>query len=183
MLWILKAAELYTLLFSVEPNVGLELTTLEIKTWVEVKSQMLNELSHPGAPELYTLNQWIIWCVNYILIKLFPKKYRSPRYKGSLPGLFPLPGILAHPKNGLLLFLQSGFFFLWPSKWALELRELREPCHRTQYRYNSIFVTAWSTFALDLWSVLTNMVATGSLWLLSTQMWQDKLVFILFNFH
>lgn len=27
--------------------------------------------------ELYTLNQWIVWCVDYILIKLFKKNNRK----------------------------------------------------------------------------------------------------------
>lgn len=39
---------------SVEPNVGLELTT-EIKTWAEVKSWRLN-WQPPGAPMLYISN-------------------------------------------------------------------------------------------------------------------------------
>ena len=29
---------------------GLELTSGEIMTWAEIKSWMLNQLSHPGAP-------------------------------------------------------------------------------------------------------------------------------------
>ena len=33
-----------------EPNAGLKLTNCEIMTWAEIKSQMLNWLSHPGAP-------------------------------------------------------------------------------------------------------------------------------------
>ena len=38
---------------STEPDVGLELTNLEIMTRAETKSQTLNRLSHPGAPELF----------------------------------------------------------------------------------------------------------------------------------
>ena len=34
----------------VESNMGLKLTNLEIMTWAEIKSQMLNQLSHPDAP-------------------------------------------------------------------------------------------------------------------------------------
>ena len=37
---------------STEPSAGLELTNHEIMTWVKVKSQMLNWLSPPGAPEV-----------------------------------------------------------------------------------------------------------------------------------
>ena len=36
---------------STEPDVGLEFTNREIMTGVKVKSQTLNQLSHPGAPE------------------------------------------------------------------------------------------------------------------------------------
>ena len=32
-----------------EPDAGLDLTNCEIMTWAETKSQMLNQLSHPGA--------------------------------------------------------------------------------------------------------------------------------------
>ena len=41
---------------SVEPNVGLELTNCEVMFWAEIKSQMLNQLSHPGAPQVISLN-------------------------------------------------------------------------------------------------------------------------------
>ena len=34
---------------STQPNVRLELTNCEIMTRAEIKSQMLNQLSHPGA--------------------------------------------------------------------------------------------------------------------------------------
>ena len=37
---------------SAEPNAGLELTNLEIMTLAEIKSQMLNPLSHPGTSVL-----------------------------------------------------------------------------------------------------------------------------------
>ena len=35
---------------SAEPDTGLNLTNHEIVTWAEIKSRMLNQLSHPGAP-------------------------------------------------------------------------------------------------------------------------------------
>ena len=35
---------------STEPDVGLELTNFEIVTRAEIKSPMLNQLSHPGPP-------------------------------------------------------------------------------------------------------------------------------------
>ena len=35
---------------STEPGAGLKLTKCEIMTSVEINSQMLNRLSHPGAP-------------------------------------------------------------------------------------------------------------------------------------
>ena len=41
---------------STEPDVGLELTNCEMVTWAEVKSQMFNQLSHPGAPVIAILN-------------------------------------------------------------------------------------------------------------------------------
>ena len=40
---------LYTV--SPEPDVGLEPTNWEIMTCAEIKSQTLNQLSHPGAPK------------------------------------------------------------------------------------------------------------------------------------
>ena len=33
-----------------EPDAGLEPTNCEIMTWAEIRSQLLNQLSHPGAP-------------------------------------------------------------------------------------------------------------------------------------
>ena len=39
-----------------EPDVGLEPTNREILTWAEIKSRMLNCLSHPGAPRVLFLN-------------------------------------------------------------------------------------------------------------------------------
>ena len=38
---------------SSEPDIGLDLTKSEIKTWAKTKSQVLNRLSHPGTP---------VWC-------------------------------------------------------------------------------------------------------------------------
>ena len=38
---------------STEPDAGLDLTNCEIMTLVEIKSWMLNQLSHPGALWLY----------------------------------------------------------------------------------------------------------------------------------
>ena len=35
-----------------EPDTGLELTNTEISTWAVIKSQSLNQLSHPGAHSL-----------------------------------------------------------------------------------------------------------------------------------
>ena len=35
---------------SEEPDTGLDLTNREIMTWAKINSQMLNRLSHPGAP-------------------------------------------------------------------------------------------------------------------------------------
>ena len=34
-----------------EPDVGLKHTNCEITTWAEIKSQTLNQLSHPGTVE------------------------------------------------------------------------------------------------------------------------------------
>ena len=36
-----------------EPNVGLEHTNREIMTSAKIKSQMLDQLSHPGAPRIF----------------------------------------------------------------------------------------------------------------------------------
>ena len=38
-----------------EPNVGLKLTNREIMTSAEIKSRMLNQLSHPDAPGICIL--------------------------------------------------------------------------------------------------------------------------------
>ena len=35
---------------STEPKAGLDPTNREIMTWAKIKGQMLNQLSHPGAP-------------------------------------------------------------------------------------------------------------------------------------
>ena len=47
---------------STELNVGLELTNHEIMTWAEIKSQRLNQLSHPGTPPLtflfWMMREW-----------------------------------------------------------------------------------------------------------------------------
>ena len=37
---------------SEEPDVGLELTNSGIMTWAEIKSWTLNQLRHPGAPQI-----------------------------------------------------------------------------------------------------------------------------------
>ena len=37
---------------SVEPDVGLDPMNCELMTWPEIKSWMLNRLSHPGTPNL-----------------------------------------------------------------------------------------------------------------------------------
>ena len=36
-----------------DPNVGLEHTNREIMTGAKIKSQMLDRLSHPGAPRIF----------------------------------------------------------------------------------------------------------------------------------
>ena len=36
---------------------GLDLTNYEIMTWADIKSQMLNQLSHPGTPEHSILSE------------------------------------------------------------------------------------------------------------------------------
>ena len=38
---------------SAKPDVGLNSTNNEIMTWDEIKSQMPNQLSHPGAPKIF----------------------------------------------------------------------------------------------------------------------------------
>ena len=37
---------------SADPNVELELTNHEIMTWAEIKSPVLNQLSHQGVPQI-----------------------------------------------------------------------------------------------------------------------------------
>ena len=44
----------------VEPNAGHQSTHHKIMTWVEIKSQILNQLSHPGAPHLSIFN-WVVF--------------------------------------------------------------------------------------------------------------------------
>ena len=38
-----------------DPDGGVELINHEIMIWAETKSQMLNQLSHPGAPVLFSV--------------------------------------------------------------------------------------------------------------------------------
>ena len=45
---------------STEPDAGLEFTQRAIMTWIKVKSQTLDQLSHPGTPQL-----------PYLILKLF----------------------------------------------------------------------------------------------------------------
>ena len=40
---------------TVEPDVGLKLTNRKIMTWAEMKSWMPNWLSHPGAPQYFSI--------------------------------------------------------------------------------------------------------------------------------
>ena len=42
---------------SAEPNAGLELTNHEIMTCAEIKSQMINQMIHPGAPDFCFCNE------------------------------------------------------------------------------------------------------------------------------
>ena len=46
---------------STEPDAGLKLITHEITTWAEAKSQMLNRLSHPGAPRSKNFKGSVSW--------------------------------------------------------------------------------------------------------------------------
>ena len=50
---------------STKPDMGLEPTNCEIMTWAEIKSWVLNQLSHPGAPEVHIaylfLHEWAAW--------------------------------------------------------------------------------------------------------------------------
>ena len=46
---------------SAEPNVGLDPTNREIMAWAEIKSLMINWLSHPGAPALKHF-RWNQYC-------------------------------------------------------------------------------------------------------------------------
>ena len=39
---------------SMKPNVGLDFTNCEIMTWAKIKRQTLNQLSHPGAPSVFS---------------------------------------------------------------------------------------------------------------------------------
>ena len=49
---------------SSEPNVGLKLTKCEIMTLAEIKNWMLNQLSHPGAP-----NSWVLLTREYSVMQ------------------------------------------------------------------------------------------------------------------
>ena len=44
-------------ILSVEPDTGLELNDPKIMTWAKTKSQTLNQLKQPGAPEPSVFNQ------------------------------------------------------------------------------------------------------------------------------
>ena len=45
---------------STKPNVGLYLRNCEIMTWATIKSWTLNQLSHPGATKLVTLDLQVL---------------------------------------------------------------------------------------------------------------------------
>ena len=56
-----------------ETNVGLNPMNHEIMTWTEIKSQMLNGLSHPGTPTSFVLIRvldytWLSFLSLFILI-------------------------------------------------------------------------------------------------------------------
>ena len=38
---------------SAQSDVGLKLKNHEIMTWAEIKNQMINRVSHPGAPKIH----------------------------------------------------------------------------------------------------------------------------------
>ena len=50
---------------SAEPDMGLELTNREIMTWAEIKSHMLNQLSHPGTPKAVLFQAVFLVMRNY----------------------------------------------------------------------------------------------------------------------
>ena len=52
---------------SAEPNSRLDLMNLEIMTLVKIKSQSLNQLSHPGSLVLYCI---VLYCM-YVFILIF----------------------------------------------------------------------------------------------------------------
>ena len=72
---------------STEPNAGLDVANCETVTWAKIKSQTLNLLSHPGAPEDLFLK----------LLTIFLNVWSR-----ELRGLFTLPSSLAASKLILL---------------------------------------------------------------------------------
>ena len=60
---------------SSEHDVGLELTkNCKTMIWAETKSQMLNQLSHPGAPWFWFLSSPCIQTPCYVILQSFPSE-------------------------------------------------------------------------------------------------------------
>ena len=58
---------------SMELDVGLELTNHEIMTWAEIKSWMLNQLSHPGAPHIWPFLCWGMFTLSQLCWEFLSK--------------------------------------------------------------------------------------------------------------
>ena len=59
---------------STEPCAGLHLTNREIVTWAKIKSQMFNQLSHPGAPACFLFNT-VAWYIFSFIFKVLVFSY------------------------------------------------------------------------------------------------------------
>ena len=78
---------------STGPDVGLDPTNHEIMTWAKIKNQMLNWLSHPGAP-----NYLCFWLLSWTVTSL------RARFGLSLSGItqYPVPDAERVPCTCLL---------------------------------------------------------------------------------
>ena len=96
---------------STEPDAGLDLRNLEIMTWAEIKSQMLNQLSHPGAP--------IVPCLYF----------KATNYHTTLPSLLVSPTRLPSFGERQLYLIHSWHWINveWRDKWE-SLKETALSC-------------------------------------------------------
>ena len=76
---------------SEEPEVGLSLMNHEIMTWARIKNWMLNQLSHPGAPQPLLLTMMILTST------YLPERFVSSPFCFSITTLDNSTDILTSP--------------------------------------------------------------------------------------